>query len=485
MAKKFSSTTFIYQIVFGLAFLFLAYNAVRIMMFGNMRNFRLIAFFAIAFGVVMWLDKRYWLVLPLCMALGVKIPVLPFDSTEIGCLSFVCIHFLRTALKRDVLAPWNHTLLISLPLFFWICFVWVLNPAGMNILRSFGDFGTASMGGRFYLRILFAFMALCGLSTIRLSANECKDLFRVLLLGAILSILLLFLRPGLYDLEERIGGSIGSRYYLLAFAGMYNILWSRYSISEVLRSVTLMMLISLSALAVVASGKRSSAASIALFPIYRAVLTRKGIGVTLVCGIIAFLLLSTAVAMDGEFIHIPRSAYRSLAMIYPKYRGKGREGLSDTFRTKVHAGARRIIHEHPWMGRRGFRMDTETAVWMYSLGFQGQFSGHIFSGNWHGAFWAFAADFGIPALIFYLFFVWKSLGFAFKHTLLFREGSYQSICFLYYGMLSLHKAVFMFTSGHSSYTTQEGFLELGMMIAIVNGLGSQTGKEELALKTIL
>ena len=186
--------------------------------------------------------------------------------------------------------------------------------------------------------------------------------------------------------------------------------------------------------------------------------------------LISFLLLSFIVFVDETGnIEIPSAAKRSLAMIYPKYRTKRYEGLHDTFRTEVHANAKTLIKNHPWVGRRGFRMDMDTALWMYNMGIRDQYSGHAFAGNWHGAFWAYAADFGIPCLLFYLLLVWNGLRFAFRHAPQFPAGSFQSTCFLYYAMAFVHQAFIMFTTGHSSLTTEEAFLNLGMMIAVVNG----------------
>ena len=470
MARNQVSSTRIYQFVFGLLFLFVSYGAVRTMMYGSSQNAKQIAFLAIAFAVVMWLDTHYWLILPLCMALRITVPGVPFSSVELGCLAFIGIHLIRTCMHHDQLVPWNRILLSALPLFAWICLVWVLNPAGLNMIGSFGGMSTQSIGGRFYLKILFSFFALYSLSTVRLLESACKMLFRVILAGSALSIVLTFFNPAMLETISGSSENVGARYFLLSFSGLYFILWSRYSLEEILSSVRLLSMGFFVAFAVMVSGKRSSTASIALIPIYRAVLTRKNIGMTALIGVIAFLFLSIAVSMDGQIIDIPESAKRSLAMIYPKYRGKGREGLHDTFRAEVHEGAKQLVRAHPWMGRRGFRMDMDTSLWLYGAGFEGQYSGHVFSGNWHGAFYAYAADFGVPGLLFYLLFIWFGLRFIFLHVTRFPQGSYQSFCFLYYGMIFVHKALFMFTSGHSSLSTEEGFLHLGMLAAIANGL---------------
>ncbi len=458
------SVTRIYQIVFGVAFLFVCYGAVRSMMFGSVTKAKQIAFLSMAFGVIMLLDTKYWLLLPLCMILGIKVPGLPFNSIELGCIVFSSMHLMRMALRRDVTTHWNRCLLCAFPLFFWICFVWMLNPTGMHILRS------SSMGGRFYFRILFAFVAMCCLGSIRLEEADCRLFFQIIVCGAILSIVLNGIAPGLRDIEEESQNL--SRYYLLAFAGLYNILWARYSIMDILTSIRLLAIVALSGLSMIISGKRSVTASVALLPIYRALLTGRHIAITMLASFVVLLLLSVAVSMDGRFFDIPYSARRSLAMVFHKYRDRSHEGLHDTFREEVHAGAKLLIREHPWMGRKGFRMNRDTAVWLYGMGFEGRFAGHMFSGNWHGAFWAFAADFGIPCLVFYLFMVWRGLAFIFNQSRHLPSSSWRSACFLFYAMQFVHASVIMFTSGHSSLTAEQCMLQLGMLTAIANGMES-------------
>ena len=474
MARNQISSTRVYQFVFGLMFLFASYGAVRGMMFGSTQNAKQIAFLAIAFAVVLWLDSLYWLILPLCMVLGIQVPGLPFNCTELGCLAFSGVHMVRTCLHRDRLVPWNRVILSAFPLVAWICAIWAMNPTGINLLRSFGVMETQSMGGRFYLKIVFSFVAMCCLSTVRLREWDCKQLYRVIIGGGILSIVMLFLHPEMAESGAETSGGVVSRYYLLAFSGLYSILWARYSIMDILSSLKLFLFLGVSALATIASGKRSVSASMALIPIYRALLTRSHRWLTVFIGLIAFGILCFAVSLDGVgSFAIPLSAKRSLAMIFPKYREKGFEGLHDTFRTEVHAYAKELIQKHPWVGRRGFRMDMDSATWLYGMGFAGPYAGHAFSGNWHGAFWSYAADFGIPCLLLYLLLVWNGLRFAFRYAPVFPVGSFQLACFLYYAMIFVHQAFIMFTSGHSSLTAEGAFLNLGMMAAVVNELQSR------------
>ena len=204
----------------------------------------------------------------------------------------------------------------------------------------------------------------------------------------------------------------------------------------------------------------------------------------MVAGFVAFLALSVVVSMDGTYVTVPSSAKRSLAVVFPKYRDRSRQGIRDTFREQIHLGAKQIIRDHPWMGRRGFRMDRDTSIWLYGMGFEGRYAGHMFSGNWHGAFWAFPADFGIPCLVFYLFFVWRSLIFTFRYAKWIPTGTARSACFLFYGMQFLHTSLMMFTSGHSALTAEQSMLQLGMLAAIANGIESDNGCRSLSVGSV-
>ena len=463
MAKNAPSTTRIYQFIFGLAFLFICYGAVRGMMFGALTNAKQIGFLSLAVGVVLWLDRRYWLVLPLCQILNLNIPGLPFDSVELGCIAITGMHFIRTSLHRDPYVPWNRRIIVAFPLFFWICGIWAVNPVGMNIL------GSSTMGGRFYIKILLGFFAMISLSCIRLGELECKLLFRVLMAGALLSITLTLIRPSLFSTSDVDPSQVGTRYYLLAFSGLYHLIWARFSIPKVFSSLRLLAITGLSALAIAASGKRSSTAGIALFPIYRAILTRQHLGLTAVMGVVAFLLLSMVVAMDGHYIQLPESPKRALSLVFPKYRQRGREGFHDPFRAMMAERAREVIRENPWVGRKGFRMDSQEMYWVVGMRRGKQYEGHTLAGAWHSAFWAFAADFGIPCLLFYLFFLWNGLKVSFHYSRKIPTDSFQSACCLYYSFLIIHDAVLIYTSGGSSSSSLKLMLQFGMLLAIANG----------------
>ena len=93
----------------------------------------------------------------------------------------------------------------------------------------------------------------------------------------------------------------------------------------------------------------------------------------------------------------------------------------------------------------------------------------MYAGSWHSAIYAYAADFGLPCLVFFLLFVWFNLRFAFRYARRIPCGTYASASFLYYALSSVHGTVCMYTSGHSSLTTFDSFLRFGMLIAIANG----------------
>lgn len=459
-----SNSSRIYQFLFGLGFLALSVNTVKGMMRGNTRNVRMFGALSIVIGIVLALDKYYWILCPLCWLFQIKIPGLPFDSTEIGCLSVAAVHFVRMGLGKEEAVHWNQKLLVSFPLFLWIAMVWAMRPAGLNML------GGSTMGGRFYFRIVVGYLALFALSTVQVGEKEARLLFRGLVAAALLQVFTSVLLPSLLQTGWDFGSENSSTHYVfLCFVPVYWIGFARYSLKDILQNVWRLFAMGIFGGFVLMSGKRSSTASMALIPIYRAFLTRKQWRLTIAVGVIAFMVLALGVAGDGTFYQIPRSTARALALVFPKYRRIYRmEGTRDTFREFMRNEAQRIIHDHPWIGRGGFRMDASETRWVNYRDIH--FNGHLLAGAWHSAIYAYPADFGIPAFLFWLLFFGYSLQFLFKLAKRVRDGTYLSACVYYYGFCLLHSAVTAYTTGHSAMSTLGLCFQYGMILALENGL---------------
>ena len=125
-------------------------------------------------------------------------------------------------------------------------------------------------------------------------------------------------------------------------------------------------------------------------------------------------------------------------------------------------------------------MDHGETVWTNSR--NSAFGGHALAGAWHSAVYAYPADFGIPALLFWLLFNIYALVFVTKLAWRVRDGTHQAACVYYYGFLLFHAATFAYTSGHSSMSTMQLCFEYGMALALANGVEDEEKQRLLEME---
>lgn len=456
--------TRIHQILFGLVFVCIAAASVKGLVLGAVSSTKRIGTLAVLLGIVLGLDKRYWILCPAFAALGMAIPGLPFDSMEAGCLALVGVHLVRVALHAAPPIRLHIHFLICLPMFLWMAIIGITHPVGLNIL------GSSSIGGRFYFKVALGFATLLVLSNLRFREQDARLLFKILTVGFVIVAPLRFLRPYMAtDMADEIPNAITHYRFLFALPA-YFLLFSRFSLKEILSSAWKFALTAFCGICVLYSGKRSASATLALLPFVRTFVLREQRRFTIGMATVGFILLSLLVAMDGHGIRLPNSMKRPLAIVFPKYRNNhGFEGFRDTFREGMRQEARTVIRNNPLFGRCGYRMSREETVWM--LGGKGSFSsGHAYAGSWHSAIFSYPADFGIPCFFFWLAFLLYSLVLSVRISRSSPPGSYHSACSMYYTLGLFHTAIFAYTSGHSSITTFSMCVNYGMVLALWNGL---------------
>lgn len=466
--------TRLFQLMFGLVLVFLGVYAVKSMSHGSARIGKMLGGGILIFAVILALDRRYWIILPFLYHFGVSVPGLPFNSTEIGCLTIVATHFVRLGLHRDRPTVWNRPLLLSIPVLAWIAFVFSLNPVGMNI------FGSSTMGGRFYFDIVLAYFTLFSLASLRFDEHDAKLLFYILVIGMVFALLRGVVFPQ-FDPDD--AGTIGeefstrsTRYAFIPCANLFMLLICRYGLSEVLHSLGLTFLSALLVLGAIYSGKRRTLVYIAGAPFIRSLITGKDRLLTSLFGFLAAFFLVFAVLADGTFISIPRSAKRALAVLVPKYRNQGFEGYKDKFREQVHRRAYTIIKDSPWVGRKGFAMSREETIWMYfGRGRTGLYGGHAYSGNWHSLWLAFAADFGLPGAFLWGLCYLSIIFYAAKAVKIVTQGVWPPICCMYFSISFLIGLLFSWTSGHSAQSILDIFWIFGLLLAVVRGYQESHG----------
>lgn len=458
--------TKIYQFIFGLVIVALGFLAVRRMIAGTVKSGQMIAALILGVIAMLVLDRRYWLLMPILGGFGMKVPGLPFSGGELGQIAVVGIHFLRLGLHRDSPAKLDERTWPVVPVFFWIAGIFCLNPAGLAM------FGSATIGSRFYGQIALGFCFFFALSAQRLNESDCKILFRIMVAAAAFRLCREIVIPpsdpdaivAIGDVPER-----NSRYALIGFGTLYAYVFARHELASILRSLPLLATTVLLALMTTASGKRQAFGRLLIVPWISAFLRAKGRGLTILCSFIGLVLALFAIAGDGAFYTLPKSATRSLAILAPQkyFSGSSTVGAKDFFREQMRKQARIVIAEHPFVGRKGFAMDLETTAWGLGGRF-GRYEGHAYTGNWHSTWYAFAADFGIPCMLLFAWFFLKATAFEIRQCRLIRPDTFAFVLMVFYATETLCTLAFSYTSGHSAMSFSKLCENYGWAIAIAS-----------------
>lgn len=455
-----SIQTKIIPIIFGLALFAVAFSAVKGMVYGNVTNVKMLAGLVVVGGIVFVLDKYYWLLYPAFYTLGIKLPGLPFDGSELGCIFLIGIYTLRLALQKEKTTKPCTFLLLCFPFLLWIFIVWCLNPTGLAM------FGSSTIGARFYLQIVLSFLACCVMCAKVINEEDAKKLFVIIVIAQFVNAFISLFLTGLVTTNDE-GEMKQGQYQFLFALSFYTFMFCRYSLSDVFKFAWKFFAVVFLALLTIYTGKRRAIGTLLLLPILRVFFTGKDKVLTFACVCIASFLLIFTVAADGAFYELPPSVKRSLSVVVPKYRQS--QVVLDEFRYEVRNRGNELIKESPWFGRKGFAMDFREAVWMNSNK-SDFYGGHAYAGNWHSTWYAFACDFGLPCMILFIFPFVYSLVYSYKLLKKCKYGSWSFVCVLYYSFSLYIFAIFSYTTGHSSGSTTTILFNIGILTALGNGL---------------
>lgn len=453
----------IHQIVFGGLFFLVVLMGVRAMMAGGAGNLKMLAALSVTVGVVLALDKYYWVLGPLLFASGLRMSGLPFDGKELGCILLIGVYFVRQAMRKEHPMKLTGAILAALPIFFWICLIWLLNPTGMAML------GSSTIGARFYLQILLGFGAFLVLSALRLSERDCRILFYIVLGSSLYSFGSSVFLERIADWTSGSEDESMSRYELLGALPIYVLLFCRYRLAQISTSLWKLLAAVVVAAVTIYTGKRRAFGTLVLVPYLRCFFTGRDKMLTAVWSVVGAIVLGLAVAGHGNFYELPLSAQRALGVIVPSFAEKTSGGLKDRFREEVRRYGKEVIRSSPWVGRKGFSMDRGETSWMMFSGTGDGFEGHAYAGNWHSTWYAYACDFGLPAMFLWAGFmlyavVWDYRGF---RKVVF--GDYANAVYIYYSFGLFLSLIFSYTSGHSAHTARDTWITVGLLYAIRNG----------------
>lgn len=449
------------QLVFGGFLFLLALHVSKSAMFGATSNLKMIVVLIVAIGIVLALDKNYWIFCPILQFLSIKIPGLPFDSGEIGCLVFIAMFFVRSAMRRDKVTEFKKEVLLACPYFIWVCIVWALNPTGMNIL------GSETLGARFYFKIVLSFVTMVILSRIYITEKQCKIVFFSILFANVLTVFLSMSNMGIAQVGDLIGEDGRTKYFLETLGTVLILLLCNYRIGEFLKigwkffwAVVLFGLVAY-------AGRRTMMGRVLVAPFVLMYFRGKDKAKTIVIAVFAAFLLGFVLIGQGRVYDLPFSVQRSLSFFPAKWDSRLENyGMRDLFREELHRRAKEHIKANPWVGRKGFAMDRRETSWQYS-NMQGEnFELHEYSGNWHNKFWGMGADFGLPASFSWYFFSIGAFLICWKRRYLTEFGTYRNTLYLFFSLYMFYDLIFAF--GHSSLSPFQQWVKFAFLLALLN-----------------
>ena len=465
----------IYQVVFSLFLLAVMWSAIRSMMFGARFTVNMLVAAILGVAVLLALDDKYWVLSAFLFGFYETIPMVRFTGAELGSLILVSACFVRRTIHREVSVKGSKTLIVAaLPFLIWMCIVWSQNPTGMQIL------GSSSMGGRFYLKVILAFLSICCFSTMGFGERDCRTLCLAFALGTVVFVFRSYLARG----GIAVFGSDGAHYQFIRLSFVAPLFLARFTLPELLASrwplIGFLCCFGLS----VYSGNRTAGMRPVLAGVLAPLFLRRDLAKTIGLFLCLAMVLAVVVVGHGRTWRLPFSVQRALSFLPGKWdRRLEKYGFKDQFRSELRYWAHQHIRASPWFGDGGFSLDSENMRWAIftARGFDASIAGHVLSRNWHNVWLGMAADFGIPLSVAWGVFMAFLLVSGYRGCMRMPPGSWnQTASLFFYFLIVVDTIGFHFGGGHTSLTAQQMFLWAGMMMAAINGDAAKTFSLEVA-----
>ena len=171
----------------------------------------------------------------------------------------------------------------------------------------------------------------------------------------------------------------------------------------------------------------------------------------------------------GRLYDLPYSVQRGLSFLPGRWdQSLERYGFNDDFRAELQRRAKLIIHEHPWMGRKGLATDARELSWVvtYTGARDAMFAGHELASNWHNKFYGMWADFGVIAPFSWYGFVIAVVIWGLRRRNEYLDDSYASTFYRYWLYSMILDLVLAY--GHSANTPFGKWQTFGLLLALHN-----------------
>jgi len=413
------------------------------------------------------LDRWYWMLIPLGMTLSIdaiQFGPRSIEFREIVIAAVFVFFVVRQILLRQQVRVLTKESFFILCYFGWIAGVWCLNPTGLMLL------GSGTIGARFYFKLILAFLSFVVLSNEKMGELGVKWVVRILLGSTIASAVLSIIKfktQYSFDPEDFYTWQQSLSQPAL-WLGIW--LFARKKIEGVFKIPSWGFAAFLLILVVMFfSGKRALVGSLLLIPVIQVLIDRKGYRRLMIWGVAGVFGLTVLVAGQGELFHLPKIVQRSIANV-PGIRNKldrEVEGQTrDVFRKNLREIAREKIKENPLTGMGGYAIDFSEAYSLIVISQSAGQEGVAFTRSWHNTWLGIAADFGIPASVFWAGFYLQALLLA-HH--LYRKKNMDDHQRLFVEMVYIYMVSVVlnsWTGGHSALLPMDQLWLYGIMIGI-------------------
>lgn len=362
------------------------------------------------------LRSKFWILIPLTMTSDLPAISIFVASLKLGelwilaSLVFVALYWVAERKKISLLLPGG------LPMYAyagWAVVIFFLNPVGL--LMAGGTTG----GGRDYLTVGLAFIAFFIIGNVEINEKDSRRLIIYLIIGVLLEtafkLLGAFVPEISYLTASRGMGTEGfySWAQLLALppAFIVPLIFARYSLTDLIHPKQFKILVILLVLyvMVLVSGKRSLAVLVLAYPAFAALIKREYLS-AMAIGMMASLGFACLVAAHTSGIPLPKATQRIVAVI-PDIGGLDYEvqtSTSNEFRETINRWAIKEIKERPLIGE-GFKVDFERLYLIENrpdlVLTTDDHPGGVRAAetsSWHNTWLGIPADFGLPALFFWI-----------------------------------------------------------------------------------
>jgi hypothetical protein len=438
--------------------------------------------------ICLTLGERVWWLIPLTF--GAFLPPIPFAGRqislqEVAVAGAFAFFFVRYLMHKQPIVLGRSDNFSVFGYFAWVLAVYIINPVGFSAL------GAEEGGGRAYFTIVFALLSFVVVSNQKISLFEAKGIIWCIVLGAVVSALWSFARFNLGSASMMMGGpgqEIEGDYTWhqgLSKPAFYVMVYifSRYSFKQAVSFARphLAMLILVAIAVGLISGKRAVFAASLLVPIIASML-RKDWHVVWVLSFLAPLFAIVLAMGHGSLYELPFNAQRALSIVPRDWDPDVHLQTESEFRPALREIAMEHIQENPWIGRGGFKVDFGiilSAVYGQAMAPQAleyrdtiNIQRFAMTGSWHTTWLGIAADFGIPAALFFALFyiqsIWLGISLLGKKAIRDNWPYYTLVMMLTIDLIVM--VLRSWTSGNSSQLPMSLWWQYGILVALRYGL---------------